>query len=107
MARKSAEEEQQLQEEEAAATKLQSVQRAKVDRQRVEKKKHAVPVVIEDIDGVSVWEIVLTKHDNKQKYGFSHANAKVQFIQEYVKALEGSKSKKENKSSNNESNDTV
>jgi hypothetical protein len=33
-----------------------------------------------------MWDVVLKKHDDKQKYGFSHANGKVQFLQDYAKA---------------------
>lgn len=48
-----------------------------------------------------MWEVVLTKHDNKQKYGFSHANGKFEFTKDYAKAVQGSGSTKNANATNN------
>jgi hypothetical protein len=73
-----------------AIKKIQMIQRARVERSRekILKKKAAVPIVSEDFYGAKTWEIVLTRHDNKSKYGFWHDNAKVELAKDYMKAIQ-------------------
>merc|ERR1719238_2670912 len=98
MAHQKAADAEQLQKEEEAAIKMQSAQRGKRARERCDKKKNAERVEKKDFFGAVTWEVVLTKKESKHKYVFSHANAKVQFLQEYAKA---SKPKGNNNASSN------
>jgi hypothetical protein len=76
------------QEEEEAVMRIQRVQRGKADRKRIEQKRNAAAVPTSDFDGATVWEVPLKKIDpSKQKYGFSHTNAKVDLLREYTKAF--------------------
>jgi hypothetical protein len=75
-------------EQEEACMRIQRVQRGKADRKRIEQKKNAAPVPTSDFEGATVWEVPLKKIDpTKQKYGFSHTNAKVDLLREYTKAF--------------------
>jgi len=78
--------------EEEGAVKIQTIFRGKQERRRVEKKAAAKPVpkdTWKGAKGSQVWDVVLTKKDKKQKYGFSHTNAKTDLIKEYVKGHGG------------------
>jgi len=72
--------------QEDAVVKIQKIQRGRSDRMRVEKKRNAIPVGSSDFEGASVWEVPLRKLSGKQKYGFSHTNAKVDLLRDYTKA---------------------
>lgn len=74
--------------EEEGATRIQTLFRGKKARQRTEKKARAEPIPKSDWFGAAVWEVELIKKDGgqKQKYGFSHSNAKTDFFKEYVKS---------------------
>jgi len=80
----------QLLKREKSALTIQTRQRGIATRLRVEKKRNAVPVGSEDFNGAAVWEVILTKRGNKQKYGFSHANAKFELLKDYNRAQAGS-----------------
>jgi len=73
--------------EEEGAVRIQTLFRGKKTRARVTAKAKADPVPTTDWFGAKVWEVELTKKDGqKQKFGFSHSNAKTDFFKEYVKS---------------------
>lgn len=106
LARKSAQQEQELQEEQAAATVIQTKQRGIIAKDRVEKKRNAVPVETEDYFGATVWEIQLVKTEESQRFGFSHASAKAEMLKDYAKALTGIASNKSNNKQDNNLNNS-
>jgi hypothetical protein len=75
---------------EDAIKKIQRIQRAKAEQAQdmVAKKSCAGPVKSEEFHGATTWEIVLSKHDNKTKYGFWYENAKVELLKGYSKAFQ-------------------
>jgi len=69
-----------LKEQEEAAIKIQSHQRGKAMRTRVEKKKNAAPIPMRDFHGATIWEVSLVKSESARKFGFSHSDGKAEFL---------------------------